>query len=77
MSCTIQGFVVAVPAVNVVVLLPSDNAKFADGLLSADHTVLELPEHEPKLGGPPLVSVRQRVPAPPVAVENRAPEELV
>ena len=72
-----NGLVVVVPAVHVVVKLPIVMARLAVGDVRADHRVEAVPEQEPKTGVPPFVETRQRVPAPPVGVENRPPDAFV
>ena len=60
--------------VNALVFAAIERARFPDGALREDHAVEAVPEHAPHTGAAPFAEVRQRVPAPPVAVAPRDPE---
>ena len=79
-SVILNRFVVlvVVPYVNVVAYAAIERDSPPPlGFVSADYAVAAEPEQEPHAGVPPPAEVRQRVPAPPVAVETRFPPESV
>jgi len=57
--------------VKVVEYAPMETDRLEDGAVNPDQAVLADPEHAPKVGAPPLVDTRHRVPVPPVGVVVR------
>jgi hypothetical protein len=72
-----EELAVEAPQLNVVVWLPMLSARLVVGLVKADQIVEAEPAHEPKVGVPPSVDTKHKVPAPPVAVTKNFPVESV